>query len=244
MARLEDTRWPYRTLAQVADEGHIPAFQDSHRWLSNFVGRSTVYGLACTSVESGFVASKLPPPSLRDDDAGRKALVLLADALQNPAIAREDHPRGPTWRAIERIVALPPAVAKKLGRSLPLRKDWEEARPDGLLTKEHALLTLVRRKYAQDPALAQKLLATGDALILEGNTWGDTRWGVIAASTGLVGANRAGLISMAVREELGGAGVPDFVPAALPRYAGRGLDPAPVAGAPRTSPKRATGMER
>ena len=241
---LENTRWPYGTLAQAEMEGAIAAFQGPHRWLSNFVGASTIYGRPTASVEAGFVAAKLVPPSMRDDAAGHAALRVLEQALGKAALDAQDPSLSPTWRAIDLILAMPAAQAKKIGRALPLRPDWETARPDGLLVKEWTLLTLTRRKYAQNPDLRAKLLATGPALILEGNTWGDTRWGVIDTRTGVQGANRAGLIAMAVREECGGRGVPEDVPAALPRYAGRGLEPAPAQTAPQPTARRGAGMER
>ena len=43
-----------------------------------------------------------------------------------------------------------------------------------------------------------KLLATGDAQLEEGNTWGDRIWGVYQGQ----GDNRLGKILMKVREEL------------------------------------------
>ena len=46
--------------------------------------------------------------------------------------------------------------------------------------------------------LADKLLATGDAYLEEGNTWHDEIWGVYQGE----GTNWLGLILMQVREEL------------------------------------------
>lgn len=40
---------------------------------------------------------------------------------------------------------------------------------------------LVRAKFTQNPDLADKLLATGDAHLEEGNTWGDRIWGTVNA---------------------------------------------------------------
>jgi predicted NAD-dependent protein-ADP-ribosyltransferase YbiA (DUF1768 family) len=55
--------------------------------------------------------------------------------------------------------------------------------------------TLVRRKF-MDPILAVKLLGTGDAILIEGNGWGDTYWGVCKGA----GLNKLGLILMETRE--------------------------------------------
>ena len=44
----------------------------------------------------------------------------------------------------------------------------------------------------------EKLLATGDEHLEEGNTWGDTTWGTVNG----IGENRLGRILMKVRKEL------------------------------------------
>ena len=46
--------------------------------------------------------------------------------------------------------------------------------------------------------LKEKLLATGDEHLEEGNTWGDTTWGTVNG----IGENRLGKILMKVRNEL------------------------------------------
>jgi NADAR domain len=227
-------RWPYATFAQAENEGVIAGFKDDHRWLSNFVGKVSAYGLAFGSVEAAFVASKLTPPSTATFEDGRKAVEALASGLKKPELLKADAPRGPTWLALETIAGLEPGLAKRVGRQLPLRSDWEKEGPDGLLVKEWTLLTLNRRKYAGNPELAGKLLATGGALILEANAWGDRTWGVIETKTGLEGFNAMGSIAVAVREEMGGRGLPEGVPAKAPRYTGKGLAAAPVAAARKT----------
>lgn len=58
------------------------------------------------------------------------------------------------------------------------------------------MLSLVRGKF-QWPNLQEKLLATGDAYLEEGNTWGDRIWGTVDGQ----GENRLGQILMQVREE-------------------------------------------
>jgi len=55
----------------------------------------------------------------------------------------------------------------------------------------------MRQKFKQ-PELKAKLLATGDAELIEGNHWGDIVWGVCRGK----GENRLGKILMKVREEL------------------------------------------
>lgn len=64
------------------------------------------------------------------------------------------------------------------------------------------MLEIVRAKFS-DPELAEKLLATGDRLLVEGNTWSDRRWGCVQAKDGSWrGKNWLGQILMQVRDEL------------------------------------------
>ena len=84
-----------------------------------------------------------------------------------------------------------PGVAKKRGRKITLRPDWEQV-------KVKIMEELVRRKF-QDPGLRKMLLETGDAELEEGNRWGDKFWGV-DLRTG-TGSNNLGKILMKIREE-------------------------------------------
>ncbi len=84
-----------------------------------------------------------------------------------------------------------PGAAKRHGRKVPLRADWETE-------KYNIMYALVHEKFFQNPALAEKLIATGDAELVEGNYWHDTVWGVCDG----VGENHLGKILMRVREEL------------------------------------------
>jgi len=95
--------------------------------------------------------------------------------------------------ARERIrTAATAADAKRLGKSVSMRKDWNEL-------KIRTMEGLVRQKF-QDPALRAKLLATGEAELQEGNRWNDKFWGV-DLRTG-EGRNELGKILMKVRAEL------------------------------------------
>ncbi|MBQ1256000.1 MAG: DUF1768 domain-containing protein [Clostridia bacterium] len=86
-----------------------------------------------------------------------------------------------------------PGKSKGMGRRVQLRPDWEEVKT-GIMEE------IVRAKFTQHPELAFMLLATGDKVLVEGNHWGDTCWGV-DVRTGQ-GENRLGKILMKVREEL------------------------------------------
>lgn len=53
-------------------------------------------------------------------------------------------------------------------------------------------------KFSQNEFIRNKLLSTGDVPLIEGNTWGDTFWGVVNG----VGLNKMGKALMEVRELL------------------------------------------
>ena len=90
-----------------------------------------------------------------------------------------------------------PGEAKSAGRKLKLRDDWETA-------KFVVMEDVVRLKFTTHADLRAKLLATGDGLLEEGNTWGDRVWGIYQGS----GENRLGKILMKVRDELRNASPP------------------------------------
>lgn len=86
-----------------------------------------------------------------------------------------------------------PGKSKGMGRRVRLRPDWEQVKV-GLMEE------IVRAKFTQNAELKRRLLATGQKRLAEGNTWGDTFWGVDARSGR--GENHLGLILMRVRAEL------------------------------------------
>ena len=90
---------------------------------------------------------------------------------------------------------LRPSDSKKLGRRVKLRPDWEEV-------KVGVMEEIVRAKFTQNEDLKELLLATGELVLEEGNTWHDTFWGVDAKTR--EGRNHLGRILMRVRKELQG----------------------------------------
>ena len=83
--------------------------------------------------------------------------------------------------------------AKRMGRQVKLRLDWDAVRVS-------VMEEIVRAKFSQNPDLAARLVATGTMPLEEGNDFGDTFWGV-DAKTGK-GENNLGRILMKIREEL------------------------------------------
>lgn len=85
--------------------------------------------------------------------------------------------------------------AKRLGRTITLRSDWETV-------KLEVMEQLVRQKF-QYQLLKEKLLETEDAILIEGNYWHDNFWGsCTCAKCGNRGQNNLGKILMKIREEL------------------------------------------
>ncbi len=83
-----------------------------------------------------------------------------------------------------------PGAAKRAGRSLLIRDDWEQIK----LTVMRLALS---RKFALGNECGLWLLASAPAMLVEGNTWGDRFWGVDGT-----GENWLGHLLMAKRAEL------------------------------------------
>lgn len=84
-----------------------------------------------------------------------------------------------------------PGKAKRMGRKLELRDDWEEV-------KLSVMDMVVRSKFRPDSGLADKLVETYPNELVEGNNWGDTFWGVCKEG----GENHLGRILEEVRKVL------------------------------------------
>lgn len=164
--------------AELVEMGAVFDFNGSDRYLSNFARSDVVmYGITHPTVEHAFAAAKLDPKG----------------GVHDRTVVMNE------MRAI--AAAASPGAAKGLGRRRTLngkpfmRADWDQV-------KEVLILELLRRKFAI-PALRAKLLATGDALLVEGNTHGDRIWGMVEDAAGIFhGRNMLGEMLMAVRAEI------------------------------------------
>ena len=89
-----------------------------------------------------------------------------------------------------------PLRAKQMGKREQLRPDWGEVSYD-------IMDAVLYQKFAV-PELAQLLLATGDAYLVEGNHWHDNRWGNCTCDKcrDKEGQNWLGKILMGIRDEL------------------------------------------
>jgi ribA/ribD-fused uncharacterized protein len=81
-----------------------------------------------------------------------------------------------------------PFMAKRLGRNVPIREDWEKI-------KLEVMADLLWQKFIMKPEMRAKLVATGKREIIEGNTWGDRYWGMCEGT----GENHLGRLLMALR---------------------------------------------
>jgi ribA/ribD-fused uncharacterized protein len=86
-----------------------------------------------------------------------------------------------------------PGEAKRRGRGLTLRPGWGAA-------KLHIMWTVLLDKFLRNPWIRADLLATGEALLIEGNTHGDRFWGQVDGT----GENHLGRLLMGVRAALKG----------------------------------------
>ncbi len=96
------------------------------------------------------------------------------------------------WQARIRACKTP-GQAKRFGREVPRRADCT-----GEMGRVELMLRLVRIKFTYNATMRRQLLETGQAELIEGNSWGDTFWGVCNG----VGRNHLGRILMQVRAEL------------------------------------------
>lgn len=84
-----------------------------------------------------------------------------------------------------------PNQCKKTGKTIPIRPDWNDV-------KLFVMKEIVGIKFRTNLDLKEKLLATNDAELIEGNWWGDKYWGVCKGE----GFNYLGKILTKLREEL------------------------------------------
>ena len=91
----------------------------------------------------------------------------------------------------EYFTRMNPPAAKKEGRRVDLRDDWEDV-------KMGVMYDVCYAKFAYNPELKKKLLKTGDKHLEEANHHGDMIWGTVDGE----GENNLGKILM--QKRLGG----------------------------------------
>jgi ribA/ribD-fused uncharacterized protein len=101
--------------------------------------------------------------------------------------------------AVEAIIATDdPLEAQRIDRAAAPVDDWDRR-------KFAVMEDIVTAKFIHNPVLAERLVATGGALLVEGNTWHDQTWGSCRCDEhrDTPGANALGVILMAVRMRMG-----------------------------------------
>ena len=97
----------------------------------------------------------------------------------------------------KKIAAAPtPGKAKRLGRTIELRKDWEEIKV--------AVMKFGLAQKFRIPELREKLLATGNEELIEGNFHHDNTWGncLCADCQDIPGRNMLGMLLMELRTKI------------------------------------------
>lgn len=90
--------------------------------------------------------------------------------------------------------AATPSIAKKLGQTVPLLSYWDDIKVD-------VMREVVEAKFYDNPKLVDKLTATGNEVLVEGNTWHDQFWGncTCPRHKDASGVNALGIILMNTR---------------------------------------------
>jgi len=104
-----------------------------------------------------------------------------------------------SWKFRKKVSEVPvdkPGYAKKLGRTVPLRKDWE-------MVKISIMRRLLMQKFSLDE-FKTLLISTGNAVIIEGNYWHDNYWGdcFCKKCKDIEGKNNLGKLLMKLRENI------------------------------------------
>lgn len=87
------------------------------------------------------------------------------------------------------ISKMSPSASKIAGRKLKLRDNWDSL-------KIISMIYALTQKFS-DPWFKEKLIATRPHKLIEGNTWGDTYWGIDKRQGG---HNMLGLLLMMIRD--------------------------------------------
>jgi len=88
-----------------------------------------------------------------------------------------------------------PGRAKKEGRRIKIRSDWEEV-------KINEMMKILKKKFFKEP-FKSKLMNTKDAELIEGNNWHDNFWGSCTCERcGNKGKNTLGIMLTVIRENL------------------------------------------
>lgn len=157
----------------------ITKFDGQYEFLSNFYNCNVKYdGIYYPHTESAFQAQKTLNIHIREE---------FARAMLTPGQAKRAG-KGRPFKSLS---------GEEL--KIELRSDWEKV-------KNSIMYEVVRVKFEQNLGLRERLLATGDAQLIEGNHWHDNYWGncKCEACKNIVGFNQLGKTLMRLRTEFRG----------------------------------------
>lgn len=166
----------------------INLFKDTYRWLSNFYLSPVKYeGIWFPCSENAYQAKK--SSHLSNEEIAR---YIGAENMVKYQLSLDMKNLGYYY-----FSKIKPSEAKKMGKTIPARPDWETIKVD-------VMKDIIRLKFTQSSKLKTRLLATGDEELVEGNLWHDNFWGNCTCSKcrSIKGTNMLGKILMEVREEL------------------------------------------
>ena len=162
---VESVRFRHGDYFFAKEVNMIDSFSGEYRFLSNFYPCTIKYeGLTYPTIEHAYQAAKTT------DIAQRKAFALEGREIGLPTLSA--------------------GGAKKLGRKIPIRADWEEVKLD-------IMEDILKLKFSQR-YFRQLLRDTQDEELVEGNLWHDVYWGVCNG----IGQNQLGQLLMKIRSKL------------------------------------------
>ena len=115
-------------------------------------------------------------------------------SLEHAFVASKVNQEDVRCKAME-ISNMTTSEAKRHGRRIPIRNDWNEIRVD-------VMRALIEQKFNFINMNGKKLMATKDRMLIEGNEWGDRYWGMERTDIGYEGHNNLGNLLMERRTEL------------------------------------------
>lgn len=121
---------------------------------------------------------------------------ILYDGLDYPTVEHAYQAAKTDSRMHREMIrdASTPGQAKRMGKAVPMRRDFYTGGVAPLVME-----ALVTQKFIRHKDLREPLLRTGNRQLVEGNGWGDRRWGATLVGEVWTGENLLGAILMRVR---------------------------------------------
>jgi len=119
--------------------------------------------------------------------------VILLEGITYPTAEHAYQAQKTTIEMQRELIAkmISPGKAKRAGRHLPLRSGWDSM-------KLEVMEQILCKKFTHAD-LMDRLQATGNAELIEGNTWNDTFWGMCRVNG--LGQNHLGKLLMKIRKD-------------------------------------------